>query len=225
MKNEILLSPRLEKIAQLLPKGSKVADIGTDHAHLPIYLLKKNIAASVIACDLNEGPIRFAKENIKNAGLEALIEVRQGSGLEAISDDEVDTAVIAGMGGELIAEILKNIPRGIKNLFLQPMTMKSECRKGIHKSGFSVKKEYFVKEKEKIYIIIHATADREESWREEEYFASRKFEKSEISEEYRSRMIKKYTLLSETLKKAGQTEKAAELGMIKEAFENLIYED
>ena len=100
------LSKRLQTIADFVKKNSVVADIGTDHAHIPIYLIKNNIIDKAYACDINKGPLEKAKENIENFGVSENIVLRLSNGLDKMSSKEVDTIIIAGMGGELIIDIL-----------------------------------------------------------------------------------------------------------------------
>ena len=98
------LSPRLLAVARLVPKCSVVADIGTDHAYVPIYLVENGIADFVIASDVVEGPAMRAIENIKRHNLSDKIDVRIGNGLEKVK--QADVIIIAGMGGKLICDII-----------------------------------------------------------------------------------------------------------------------
>ncbi len=211
---EITLTPRLEKIADLIKPGSRIADIGTDHAHLPIYLMQKGKISFAAACDINKGPLLQAEKNIKACGLEEVISLRLGGGFDKVSDMEADTAVIAGMGGELIADILKKIPGGISHLLLQPMTMLPQCRMGIHSAGFEIEKEYFVKEKDKIYVIISAVPEtKKQVWNSMQYELPPVAEDGVLKDEYISRYMNKLKKLSDTLRKSGKTylaEKAEE---------------
>ena len=100
------LDKRLQAVADFVPKGCKVADIGTDHGYLAKYLYEQDNSRYVIAADLNAGPCEAARKTFAEFGLEDKIPVRQGSGLEPLSAGEVDTVCIAGMGGKLIADIL-----------------------------------------------------------------------------------------------------------------------
>ncbi len=214
------LTPRLGLIADLISPGSRVADIGSDHAHLPIYLVQNNKAVFAVASDINEGPAYHAEENVKNCGLTDRISVRLGGGFDKIAENEVDTAVIAGMGGELIADILKSVPEGITRLILQPMTMIPQCRRGIHAAGFVIEKEYLVKEKNKIYIIISAVkAAEKQEWTEEEYELSPVMERSGIFDEYIKRKINKLSRIKDELVKSGKTDLAKETENILAIFE------
>ncbi|SHJ79653.1 tRNA (adenine(22)-N(1))-methyltransferase [Paramaledivibacter caminithermalis] len=151
------LTPRLKIIADLVPKGNVVADIGTDHAYLPVYLIKNNIANKVIAIDINAGPLDNAKKNIKRYNLQNNIETRIGSGLQPIRPNEIDAAIIAGMGGLLVIDILeqsKDVLETIDTLILQPMVAQDEVRKWLHKNNFKIDNEKLAKEGNKLYEIM-----------------------------------------------------------------------
>ena len=102
-----MITPRLRSIVNCVNTNS-VADIGCDHAYVPIALIDENRAKKVIACDINEGPVKIAQENIEKYNKQGFITTRIGAGLSPIEDGEVDTVIIAGMGGELIVSILRD---------------------------------------------------------------------------------------------------------------------
>ncbi len=119
-----MIDSRIKTLANFVNPGSRAADIGADHGYLSIELLKSGKAKFVIATDKNSGPAEVAEKNIVAAGLENFVEVRRGDGLKVINPGEVDTICIAGMGGALICEILRNSPEVVNsadNLILQPM--------------------------------------------------------------------------------------------------------
>ena len=150
------LSLRLETIASLVPNGTRVCDIGTDHGYLSIYLKSHNIAKSVIATDLNQKPLMNAQKNILSSGVSG-IELRLGSGLSPINQTEVDTIIIAGMGGEVIANILEDCS-WIKNdnltLILQPTTSADDLRRFLCNNGFEIQSETPVNENQKLYSVM-----------------------------------------------------------------------
>ncbi len=150
------LSKRLSKIAVLVPKNCRVADIGTDHGYLPIYLIKNGIASFVYASDIAEKPLKSAQKNIETSGLHN-IETRLSDGLENIAPDEIDTAVIAGIGGEVISGIIERcewIKDSRYTLILQPTTSPEKLRAYLADNGFLVEHEVAVFENSKIYSIM-----------------------------------------------------------------------
>lgn len=152
------LSKRLQTIADFVKKGAVVADIGTDHAHIPIYLIKNNIISKAYACDINKGPLEKAEENINYYGVKN-IELRLSNGLEKLKTGEADTLIIAGMGGELITDILE---RGRiffdaeRKLILSPHTKTDEVRKYLLSNGFEITKEDMCIDEGKFYTVMEA---------------------------------------------------------------------
>ena len=152
------LSKRLQTIADFVKKGAVVADIGTDHAHIPIYLIKNNIISKAYACDINAGPLEKAKENINYYGVKN-IELRLSNGLEKLKTDEADTFIIAGMGGELITDILEKGRRFFateRKFILSPHTKTDEVRKYILSNGFEITKEDMCIDEGKFYTVMEA---------------------------------------------------------------------
>ncbi|MBR2471176.1 MAG: SAM-dependent methyltransferase, partial [Clostridia bacterium] len=101
------LTVRLKTVADLAGKSVSLADIGTDHAYIPIYLMQKGLISKAVAADINKGPLERADKNIRKAGLSDKIVLRQSDGLDNIKDNEAETVVIAGMGGEIISHMLE----------------------------------------------------------------------------------------------------------------------
>lgn len=151
------LTSRLSTIANLVPKGMVVADIGTDHGYIPVYLIENKIAKKVIAADVNEGPLLSAKKTIKANKLEDFIETRLGNGLAPLSAGEVDIVIIAGMGGLLIRDILMNrseVAKSVKQFILQPMVAQDELRKWLIEHNFKIVNERLVREDHRIYEVM-----------------------------------------------------------------------
>lgn len=160
------LSHRLTTVAEFVTKGSRVADIGCDHAHTSIYLVENGIAVSSIAMDINKGPLQRAKENISRYGFEDKITTRLSDGAKELEPGEVDTLLISGMGGLLMNKILSDscqVVKTAKELVLQPQSEIALVRKYIHELGFLIEKEAMLVEDEKYYIAIKAVkADKME---------------------------------------------------------------
>ena len=116
---------RLQTVAMLVPKGARLADVGSDHAYLPVYLMQNGCIKEALATDVNEGPIRRAEKNIAKAGYTDRIRTRKCDGLDGVEDFAPDTVSICGMGGELVAAILDKssyVRQKKPLLLLQPMT-------------------------------------------------------------------------------------------------------
>ncbi|WP_353096064.1 class I SAM-dependent methyltransferase [Tissierella praeacuta] len=153
------LSERLLAIANLVPKNSIVADIGTDHGYIPTYLIENKISKKVIGTDISKGSLDKIIEYVKELGFEDKVDTRLGDGLDVIKPYEVDTLIIAGMGGLLIRDILekhKKTSDTIIDFILQPMVASKELRQYLIENNFEIIKEELVKEDNKYYEIIHA---------------------------------------------------------------------
>lgn len=151
---------RLLCAASLVGDGAVLADIGTDHAHLPIYLIQTGRAKTAIAADIGEGPAATARRSIAAAGLENAIDVRVGDGLSVIAPDEqavLTDIVIAGMGGETIIAILQAAPWCQRcRLILQPMTKTTALRAWLHENGFVIDEEHLVRDGHHLYTVMRA---------------------------------------------------------------------
>ncbi|MFZ3588181.1 tRNA (adenine(22)-N(1))-methyltransferase [Bacillus sp. DJP31] len=157
--NELKLSKRLEKVAHAVPKGVRLADIGSDHAYLPIYCYLNGIISSAVAGEVVEGPYQTAKNQVSRLGLDSSILVRMGNGLEVIQPGEIDTITICGMGGSLITSILDEGVeklRGVSRLILQPNISAVSIRKWLLQNGWCIIQEYILEEDEKIYEVLVA---------------------------------------------------------------------
>lgn len=164
------LSKRLNAIAQMV-KEETVADIGTDHGYLPIYLVSEKGLKKVIACDINQGPLNKAKENINERGLSDYIETRLGNGLEKVEPNECECITISGMGGMLVINILeegKDVVESVKRLVLQPQHDIPKVREYVLKNGFKIEDEKMLVEDGKTYTVINAVKGEEEPYSEAE---------------------------------------------------------
>lgn len=160
MNANSFMTPRLLTVAKMVKNSDSVADIGTDHAYVPVYLVKNGIIKSSLAMDINEGPLKKADENIRKFSLSDKIKTRLSDGMQKLDNKEADTVIIAGMGGILINRILeqdKDRLTDVKNYILQPMTAIAETREYLEKNGFVITDEKLVKEDDKIYTVISAS--------------------------------------------------------------------
>ena len=153
----IKLSPRLEVIASCVAGVKNMADIGTDHGYLPVYLVENQLVSSAIASDTNQQPLKKAEKIITEQQLESAIETRLGSGLSVLKPGEVDAVVMAGMGGLLIRDLLeaeRRIAQGVKKLVLQPMNNQAVLRKYLEINGFKIVNEELAQEADRVYEIM-----------------------------------------------------------------------
>ena len=155
----MIIGKRLMAIAELVPPCAKLADIGTDHAYLPAYLVQNGKVLSAIAGEVNEGPYRSACAMIDRLGLTKQVTVRFGDGLAVLSPGEADTVIIAGMGGATMAGILSARPEVVaclKQIILQPMAASSAVRRWLTTHMWYVDDEVLVDDEGKLYEIISA---------------------------------------------------------------------
>lgn len=151
------ISKRLLCCANMVPKGSRVADIGTDHGYLGIYLLQTGASPRVIACDLRKGPLENAKRNARQFGVEDAMEFRLSDGLAEVRPEEIDCAVLAGMGGDLILKILSQCTwRKRKGLtfVLQPQSAGNVLRRWLCDEGFEILCEEPVQDGNFLYTVM-----------------------------------------------------------------------
>lgn len=150
------LDNRLKRITDFIPSDSYILDVGCDHALLDIYLALNRNNVKLIASDINENPLKIAKENIKKYNLEDEITLEKADGVSKIND-EVDTVVIAGMGTSTINDIINNDLKKLKNvkkIIISSHTSSFELRENMNKKGFKIIDEAVVFDKGKYYEII-----------------------------------------------------------------------
>ena len=151
------LSKRLQAVADLVTAHYKLADIGTDHAYIPIYLTQQKKITEAVALDVNEGPLQRAEEHIRENGLEAEIETRLSNGFQALQPGEVQSAVIAGMGGGLVIRILTEgaeVVRKLEECILQPQSEIEKVRAFLLEKGYEFLEEDMVCEDGKYYPMM-----------------------------------------------------------------------
>lgn len=160
------LAKRLAALAAYVPAGSIAADIGTDHAYLPVFLVKEGICPRVVATDLNPGPFRSAGCKVEEQNLRDKIDLRLGDGLKPLKPGEVDILVLAGMGGNTIREILDASPDvldTVKRLVMQPMADPGDLRTWLAANGWKIGDEKLVEDDGRIYVIVVADPGQEKT--------------------------------------------------------------
>lgn len=166
------LSKRLMAVASMVTEGSTLADVGTDHGYIPIYLTEQKKIRHAIAMDINRGPLERAKEHIRMYGLGEYIEIRRSDGLEKLSPGEAQAVVIAGMGGALIRRILKqgeNVLGSVRELILEPQSETEQLRRFLLAEGYAIVEEDMVFEDGKFYPVMKAVHEKQEYERAEYY--------------------------------------------------------
>ena len=158
------ISKRLEAVAGMVTSGSFLADIGTDHGYIPIYLIEHKRIPKAIAMDVNRGPLEKAKEHIMQAGLQDKIETRLSDGLEKLKPDEAESILIAGMGGPLTVRILSEGAGKLgacRELILQPQSDLKAVRAYLEREGWKIVREEMVQEEGKFYPMMRAVPGEE----------------------------------------------------------------
>lgn len=153
------ISLRMKTIADMVPMGISVADIGCDHGFVAIYMVQNREAPKAIAMDVNEGPLIRAKEHINQYGVESLIETRLSDGAVKLEVGEVDAAIIAGMGGRLTIKILSESLekfKAMKAFVLSPHSDIPLVREYLYKAGFEIDDEEFVYDEGKYYAVMRS---------------------------------------------------------------------
>ena len=151
------LSERLELVLSFVEHGESAADVGTDHGHVPVELVRRNVVKKAVAMDVRKGPLSRATENIALAGLSGQIETRLSDGVAKLQPGEADSVVIAGMGGELIIKILENgrhMWDSVKQWVLSPQSEIFKVRRWLLENGFVIQKEDMVLEDGKYYTVM-----------------------------------------------------------------------
>lgn len=154
------LSKRLQAVANLVTEGLYVADIGTDHGYIPIYLIETEKTPGVIAMDINRGPLARAKDHVAKYHLESYIETRLSNGLDALDKNEVQSVIIAGMGGGLVIRILeqgRELWPSVQEFILQPQSELAKVRTFLETQGFHYIDEDMVYEDGKYYPMMKVT--------------------------------------------------------------------
>lgn len=212
---------RLECIVSMVDKCKTAADIGTDHGYVSEMLLKDEICEKIIATDLNEGPLNRAIEHLTKVNLSDRCDFRLGSGLTVLNEREADAIIIAGMGGELISDIIENrkdIALKTKQLILQPMTAVDTLRRYLSENGFEIIDENIVKEYHHFYFIIKAKkgiAKKEDSI----YYEISKIlivKKQPVMAEYISKILDTNEKIIQNLEKANNVEYNVRIENLKE---------
>ena len=151
------LSIRMQAVADMVTPGGRIADIGTDHGYVPIYLVEQNKTDHAIAMDVRKGPLARAGENIVRFGCSDRIETRLSDGLAMLKPGEADTVIIAGMGGLLTIRILEaglKVLQSVSECILQPQSDLDKVRQFLHQHGFQIVQEKMLIDEGKYYVVM-----------------------------------------------------------------------
>ena len=220
---QLQLQPRLHLLASLIPAGSRLADVGTDHGYVPVYLLQRGLIEGAIASDIGAEPLQHAKNTAAEYEVEG-IDFRLCPGLDAITPEECDTILIAGMGGETIITILENAPwtkRGEHLLLLQPMTKVEILRKWLADNGYTFTGERLVFDKEHLYPIMLVRGGSQEKLTLGQQYGGVLLDGDELYGEYLDERIMKLTIAIDGLMRAkdeGHRATAQEMDAIRTAL-------
>ena len=154
----IQLSERLTAVSSMVTPGNRLADVGTDHGYIPIFLCGQERIPSAVAMDIRKGPLSRAREHIIKYGMEERIQTRLSDGVEALLPGEADCVVIAGMGGGLVQKILSEgaeVLQTVSELVLQPQSEIAEVRLYLQEHGYQITEEKMVLEDGKYYPMMH----------------------------------------------------------------------
>ena len=222
----IELTPRLLALARQVPEGARFADVGTDHARLPVWLLERGIIQNAIASDLREGPLEQARETARRHALTERLSFRLGDGLTPIRGEEADVCAIAGMGGETIAAILTACPWAATpghTFLLQPMTSVEELRAWLWRNGFRITREELVGEGRTIYVVITVIPGAMVPLTPAEEWAGRQYRgmESPLRAEYLARLCGRMAGMVDGLRRSTRPEDLEKLPRLEEALAGL----
>lgn len=166
----IHLSPRLLAVARLVPQGARVIDVGTDHAMIPVWLAQNQIAGSIWASDIREGPLESAAALIRKTGTGDRIRTRLTDGLSGFGPEDGNTVILAGMGGETMVSILAEAPwtRRDTLLILEPQSKQDVLRRFLWGNGYRIRSESLVRDAGRIYPILTAAGGEAQAFSEAE---------------------------------------------------------
>lgn len=217
----IELSKRLQAVANMVTPGMRLADVGTDHGYIPIYLTGQGIIPSAVAMDINEGPLAKAREHIEEMGLSDRIDTRLSDGLQRVTAQEVDAMIAAGMGGNLVIRILsaqEETAKGLKELILQPQSETSKVRAYLNTHGYRIVAEDMIYEEGKYYPMMKVVPGETEVYTAEEleYGKCLLQAKHPVLRQYLEWEICHHQELIETLKKQDSEKANQRIGELQE---------
>ena len=224
---ELTLTPRLAAVARLVHQAAHLADVGTDHAYLPVRLLLDGRVEYAIAADLREGPLSRARETAARYGVEGRISFRLCDGLSGVGREEADTVAIAGMGGETIAAILAAAPWVREQgclLLLQPMSAQPFLRRWLQAHGYTIRRELLSREGDTLYTTFEVYAGPMAKLTPAELWAGRQTrgEGSPLRLAYLDRLLRQTERAIAGLKRSKRPEDASRLAELEQVHQGLL---
>lgn len=221
------LTPRLRSVAELVPRGARFADVGTDHAYLPVWLLQQGRITGAVASDLQPGPLERARGTAEKYGLTGRMDFRLCDGLSGIQPDEVNTIAIAGMGGETIAAILAAAPWTWEReclLLLQPMSAQPFLRRWLQAHGYTIRRELLSREGDTLYTTFEVYAGPMAKLTPAELWAGRQTrgEGSPLRLAYLDRLLRQTERAIAGLKRSKRPEDASRLAELEQVHQGLL---
>ncbi len=226
-----IMSNRLELIASLAKNGVGVADVGTDHAYIPIMMRKSGYKGNIIAGDINECPLEKARQSLENAGLSDSVELVLCDGLSGVDSSKVDTVIVAGMGGDTITGILDrglyDMPewasRSDYKLILQPVTKPEILRFWLVNNGFIITSEMQTEENGMLYQIICAQPGESPKYKDAELYTGRleQIQDSKYFDKLLSMHIERFKAAADSLQNAEKASLKAWNMMIQNMIDEL----
>jgi len=226
MKRPFSLSPRLRAVAELVPPGTRLADVGTDHGRLPVWLVQHRVVEQAVASDLRPGPLSKAQALAQRWGVSDRISFRLCDGLGKIAPDEVETVTITGMGGETIADILNAAfwSRDPSHCYiLQPMSGQDGLRRYLSETGFAIRREVLVAEGDTLYVILLAQPGKMAPLTEGEIWVGRQTRDmdSPLRGRYLDQELSKLRWALEGLSRSERTEDQEKLALYRAILEEV----
>ena len=224
MEKELQLQPRLQCIASLVPQGARLADVGTDHGYLPVWLLQHGRIESAIASDINALPLDHARATAREYGVTERMDFRLCPGLAKIKAEECDAIAIAGMGGETIMTILQDAPwtkDGRHTLLLQPMTKTADLRRWLADNGYTFTDEHLVEDKGRLYPVLTVTGGKHRALTEAEALCGVLLESDPLYGAYLSEHAAKLRRSAEGLRRSSAPDAAAQAARMDALAEEL----
>lgn len=227
MRRPFSLSPRLRAVADLVPAGTRLTDVGTDHGRLPVWLIQHGVIPYAVASDLRPGPLSRAQGLAERWGVAEKLSFRLCDGLAKVAPEEAETVTIAGMGGETIADILRKTfwaGEPGHRYILQPMSGLDGLRRYLSGHGFVIRREVLVEEGGTLYVILAAEPGEEPPYSEGEIWVGRqrKGMESSLRARYLAQETQKLCRAVEGLERSERPEDSLKLAQYRQAYQQAV---